>query len=190
MPNRSFHDQTRKDSKRSCLLPLVGLRRAEIDQLEWTAFDWQLEKLHIGVTEHFAVKSQGSIGDVDLDRELMDVFKNFYEERSGSFVVESRVKPRPGSTYAHYRCQRTFKHLSGWLREQGVSGKCPLHALRKEFGSQICDRHGIYAASRALRHSDVGTTALHYLDKRSRTTTGLGVLLSTSADDRHGERSQ
>ena len=38
--------------------------------------------------------------------------------------------------------------------------------------------------------SDVGTTALHYLDKRSRTTTGLGVLLSTSADDRHRERSQ
>ena len=51
---------------------MVGLRRAEIDQLEWTAFDWQLEKLHIGVTEHFAVKSQGSIGDVDLDRELME----------------------------------------------------------------------------------------------------------------------
>ena len=47
------------------LASMVGLRRAEIDQLEWTAFDWQLEKLHIGVTEHFAVKSQGSIGDVD-----------------------------------------------------------------------------------------------------------------------------
>jgi hypothetical protein len=49
---------------------MVGLRRGEIDRLEWTAFDWQLEKLHIGVTEHFAVKSQGSIGDVDLDPEL------------------------------------------------------------------------------------------------------------------------
>ena len=120
----------------------------------------------------------------------MEVFKSFHEERSGSFVVESRVKPRPGSTYAHYRCQRTFKRLSGWLREHGVVGKCPLHALRKEFGSQICDRHGIYAASRALRHSDVGTTALHYLDKRSRTTTGLGVLLSTFRADRRGERSQ
>jgi AcrR family transcriptional regulator len=34
--------------------------------------------------------------------------------------------------------------------------------------------------------SDVGTTALHYLDKRSGTTTGLGVLLSTSADDGYG----
>ena len=104
------------------LASMVGLRRAEIDQLERTALDWQLEKLHIGVTEHFAVKSQGSIGDVDLDRQLMEVFKNFYEERRGSFVVESRVRPRPGGTYAHYRCQRTFKRLhrlasrsrSGW----------------------------------------------------------------------------
>jgi hypothetical protein len=43
-----------------------------------------------------------------------------------------------------------------------VGGKRPLHALRKEFGSQICDKHGIYAASRALRHSDVGATALHF----------------------------
>ena len=107
------------------LASMVGLRRAEIDQLEWTAFDWQLEKLHIGVTEHFAVKSQGSIGDVDLDRELMEVFRNFYEERCGSFVVESRVKPRPGSTYAHYRCQRTFKRLTGWLREHGGCKRVP-----------------------------------------------------------------
>jgi hypothetical protein len=170
------------------LASMVGLRRAEIDRLEWTAFDWQLDKLHIGVTEHFAVKSQGSIGDVDLDPELIALFRNFYKHRTGSFVVESRIKARPGSTYAHYRCQRIFKRLTKWLREHGVDGKCPLHALRKEFGSQICDKHGIFAASRALRHSDVGTTALHYLDKRSRATTGLGALLSTSAESRDVER--
>jgi integrase len=160
---------------------MVGLRRSEIDRLEWTAFGWQLEKLHIGITEHFAVKSQGPIGDVDLDPELLALFKNFYEHRRGSFVVESRIRPRPGSGYAHYRCQRIFKRLTKWLRGHGVGAKCPLRALRKEFGSQICEKHGIYAASRALRHSDVGTTALHYLDKRSRATTGLGALLSASA---------
>jgi len=165
------------------LASMAGLRRAEIDQLEWTAFDWQHERLHIGVTEHFAGKSQGSIGDVDLDRELVTLFKDFYKRRTGSFVIESSVKPRPGSTYPHYRSQRIFKRLTNWLREHGVNGERPLHALRKEFGSQICDRHGIYAASRALRHSDVGTTALHYLDKRSRATTGLGALLSTSAEN-------
>ncbi|MGA8655866.1 MAG: tyrosine-type recombinase/integrase [Chthoniobacterales bacterium] len=172
------------------LASMAGLRRAEIDRLEWTAFDWHLEKLHIGVTEHFAVKSQGSIGDVDLDRELVEVFKNFYDRRTSCFVLESRVKPRPGSTYPHYRSQRIFKRLTTWLRRHGVDGERPLHALRKEFGSQICDRHGIYAASRALRHSDVGTTALHYLDKRSRATTGLAVLLSTYAEDSNREKPQ
>ena len=50
--------------------------------------------------------------------------------------------------------------------------------LQMIIGSVICDRHGIYAASRALRHSDVGVTAAFYVDKRSRATTGLGGLLS------------
>jgi hypothetical protein len=67
---------------------------------------------------------------------------------------------------------------------------CVFYAMPKEFGSQICDRHGIYAVSRALRHSDVGTTALDYLDKSSRATTCLGAaLLSMSAERRVG-RSQ
>ena len=93
------------------------------------------------------------------------------------------MKPRPGSTYPHYHSQRIVKYLTNWLRKHGVNGERPLHALRKEFGSQICDQHGIYAASRALCHSDVGTTALHYLDKRSRATTGLRALLSTTAEN-------
>lgn len=57
---------------------MVGLRRAEIDWLELTAFDRRLEKIPIGVTEHFAVKSKGSIGDLDVDRELIQLFRNFY----------------------------------------------------------------------------------------------------------------
>ena len=40
------------------LASMVGLRRAEIDQLEGTASDWQLEKLHIGVTENFRSKAR------------------------------------------------------------------------------------------------------------------------------------
>jgi hypothetical protein len=64
------------------------------------------------------------------------------------------------------------------LRTHGLAGtRKPLHTLRKEFGSQICDRHGIYAASRALRHADIKVTAGFYLDKRSIATTGLGALL-------------
>ena len=49
---------------------------------------------------------------------------------------------------------------------------------RPRLGSQVCDRHGIYAASRALRHASVAVTAGHYVDKKSKVTSGLGAALS------------
>jgi hypothetical protein len=56
-----------------------------------------------------------------------------------------------------------------------------LHELRKEFGSQLADKHGIYVASRMLRHSDIAITASHYLDKKSRKTVGLGQMLKQNS---------
>ena len=156
---------------------LCGLRRSEIDRLQWGAFDWDKAKLHIEVTEHLAVKSQDSVGDVDLDPELCEVFKSFYDQRSSAFVVESDLVLKVGATWFNYRCDNIFDRLNVWLRKHGVRSQRPLHALRKEFGSQVCDRFGLYAASRALRHSDVAITSQHYLDKRSPATTGLGALL-------------
>jgi hypothetical protein len=50
--------------------------------------------------------------------------------------------------------------------------------LRKEFGSQVCAKYGIYAASRMLRHADIRVTAEHYLDAKKRTPIGLGNLLA------------
>jgi hypothetical protein len=58
-----------------------------------------------------------------------------------------------------------------------VTTKTPLHSLRKEFGSRVAAEHGIYAASRLLRHADITTTAQYYLDKKKRVTSGLGRLL-------------
>jgi len=43
---------------------------------------------------------------------------------------------------------------------------------------EVCDRHGIYAASRAPGHGSVAVTAAHYLDKKSRVTRGLGAAFS------------
>jgi integrase len=154
-----------------------GLRRGEIDRLEWSAFDWADQKLHIEITEHLALKSGDSVGAVDLDPQVTKIFGAFHSQSTGSFVIESPRSSRVGTTYLAYRCGHIFKRLSGWLKGQGVPAAKPLHTLRKEYGSQICDRHGIFMASRALRHSDVSVTAAHYVDKRSRATTGLGSLL-------------
>jgi hypothetical protein len=66
------------------------------------------------------------------------------------------------------------------LRAHGVRSIRPLHTLRKEFGSQINQTHGIHAASRALRHAEIGITSAIYVDNRVRTTSGLGYLLGES----------
>lgn len=54
----------------------------------------------------------------------------------------------------------------------------PLHVLRKVFGSAVCDLYGLHAASAALRHADIQTTASYYLDRRVRVTTELDSVLS------------
>jgi integrase len=155
----------------------TGARRGEVDKLEWSAFDWAKQKLHIDVTTQLALKSTDSAGEIDLDPQVAEIFKAFYSVSTSSFVIESVRSSHVGTTYLSYRCGHIFKRLSGWLKTQGVRDAKPLHVLRKEYGSQICAAHGIYAASLALRHSDVAVTVAHYTDKRSRATTGLGGFL-------------
>jgi integrase len=93
-------------------------------------------------------------------------------------VIEADAEPRSATTYAHYRALADFDALTAWLRAKGVTAIKPLHELRKEFGSQLCAKYGIYAASRMLRHADIRVTAQHYLDTKERTPIGLGNLLA------------
>jgi integrase len=161
---------------------MAGLRRNEIDKLEWQAFDWGKGVISIRATSHFAPKSEDSTGDVEVDPEVMELFRGYSARKTSDFVIESAVSVRPQGTYAHYRCQKDFDALGKWLRDHGVDANRPLHTLRKEFGSQVCAKHGIYAASHALRHADIAITSQHYLDKRQRATVGLGGLLSPPAN--------
>ena len=155
------------------LAGLVGLRRNEVDKLEWSSFLWGENIIRLQTTEHFQPKTEESLADVDVDADLMDLFKQFHEKAVSVFVVESPVAPRLNATYAHYRCDVVFKHLTIWLKKAGVPGLTPLHTLRKEFGSLMCTRYGIYAASRALRHRDIQITSQHYLDTKTRLVPGL-----------------
>jgi integrase len=161
------------------LATMAGLRRNEIDKLEWRAFHWDRRFIRIEATPYFQPKSEDSVGDVEVDPELLRVFRGFKARASGEFVIESDVDARVGTTYSHYRCQKHFEALTEWLRAKRVPGNKPLHTLRKEFGSQICNKFGIYLASQALRHADIAITSQHYLDKKRRVTLGLGNLLKT-----------
>jgi len=169
------------------LAVMVGLRRLEIDLLEWSSFKWQTGVIRIEPTRHFHPKSEDSIGDVAVDPELMEIFRGYQACATSEFVIESSREPKD-VIYSYYRCHHALVRLNQWLRKNGVKGNKPLHILRKEYGSQINAIHGIHAASRALRHADIRVTNEYYTDSRARVTPGMGHLLKDD-DSRDGDES-
>lgn len=160
-----------------CLGLLCGLRKREIDLLEWSQVDFSKGKIRIERTEHFEPKSEESVGEVDLDAELVALLRGWSASATGPFVIESRRKPKHQNSRSNYRCGYLFKELYAWLRAQGVTARKPLHELRKELGAILANSHGIFAAKSMLRHSHISTTAAYYADKKGRIVSGLGSLL-------------
>jgi integrase len=159
----------------------AGLRRIEIDRLEWSAFRWEQNVIRIEPTEHFDVKTEHSIGDVQLDPELLSVFRGYAARARSGFVIEvggGADLPGVRSFADHYRAKAVFERLSVWLRAHGVTARKPIHELRKEFGSMINRRHGLSAARDMLRHGDIAITAACYIDRPRKATSGLGPLLT------------
>ncbi len=163
----------------------AGLRRIEIDRLEWSAFRWAENVIRIEPTEHFDVKTEHSIGDVSIDAELMSIMHGYFARARSNFVIESRNLPRKRATFENYRAQIVFDRLTAWLRSKGVSAQKPIHELRKESGSMVNRAHGLTAAKDFLRHADIAITAAHYIDRPRQATSGLGALLAT---DRKGKK--
>jgi integrase len=161
-----------------------GLRKNEIDKLEWSRFNWTAGTVNIGPTAFFQTKSDDSTRSVWIPPQMLEAFRGYRARATGRFVIESAVRPIVGANWGHYRCQAIFKRLIGWLRSKGVAGEKPLHALRKEFGSLIAQQFGIYAAQQALGHADITTTAAHYLEAKEKPMIGLGHLLPTPRDQK------
>lgn len=122
---------------------------------------------------------------VDVDEEVLAELREILKPDASTFVLLSKRDPRPNRTGQYYRCEQTFDRLTEWLRGQGVTSQKPIHELRKEFGSLVNQKHGIYAASRALRHSDITTSVRHYVASRGRVTAGMGHLLKTRPHRRY-----
>jgi integrase len=54
---------------------MAGLRRHEIDLLQWRAFLFDEGAIRIETTEHFRPKSHSSEGAIHVDAELLDIFR-------------------------------------------------------------------------------------------------------------------
>src|SRR6266550_4750858 len=111
----------REQLKIFLLAVMAGLRRNEIDKLEWPSFRWAQNVIRIEATQYLQPKSETSAGDVEVDPELMEVFRRYKARAKGSFVIESSVAPRMHATYSHYRCERDFTALTAWLHAHGVT---------------------------------------------------------------------
>ncbi|MGH7866387.1 MAG: tyrosine-type recombinase/integrase, partial [Candidatus Dormibacteraceae bacterium] len=158
----------------------AGLRRDEIDKLQWKQVQWDRNSIRVETTEHGSTKSSESEADVDVDPGLLEILKSHIPKpgQGSPFVIRSSVKPRPQSVRNHhYRCNRHFKELVEWLHGKGITARNALHALRKEFGSLICAQAGIFEASAALRHSSINLTREYYIDKKKRTFLPITALL-------------
>ena len=163
----------------------AGLRAGEIDSLLWQQIDLDASTVTIEATKYFHPKSEDSTGVVEIDRGVAEILRGYRARAESEFVLESDRPPRPEAKYYYRRAKPAFDFLTTWLRSKGVEAKKPLHELRKEFGSIICQQAGVYAASRALRHADVSVTASHYLDRKERVTVGIGKILEATDKDLH-----
>ena len=161
--------KSKREQYKILLLALVGgLRREEIDVLLWEQVDLKNGKIHVRANKYYSLKTENSERMIDLPDAVIELLRTWRKETKGEFVIWSLTDPRPNTHYHHYRCNRHVQKLNLWLREHGVENKNPLHSLRKEYGSLICDQAGIYAASMALGHSDIRTTQASYLDSKKK----------------------
>lgn len=154
------------------VLALVfGLRRAEIDNLLWQAFDFAGASLRVEASEFHELKSEDSAGAIDLDSDSVALFRGYRAKAPVDvFVIRSPLAPVKNPKPGRYRCNPIFKRVLAWLRANGVNGTKPLHTLRKEIGSIIASEQGIFEASRYLRHADIHITSAIYADKKKAVT--------------------
>jgi integrase len=156
----------------------AGLRKGEIDTLAWHQIDFERGLIRIENTDTASLKSADSRGEVPIDASVVELLRGFRARATGAFVIEGGDNVAgPRAWGRNYRAQSVFDRVTAWLRKHGVTAKKPLHELRKELGALITAEHGIYAASRVLRHADLSTTAAHYTDLKTRPTIPVGEWL-------------
>jgi integrase len=143
----------------------AGLRKGEIDSLQWHQVDFTRQLIRVESTEAASLKTADSRDEVAVSENTIAILRGFHAKRKGAFVIEAEgAQSGPKKWGQHYRAGAVFDKLNAWLRKHGVTARKPLHELRKELGALVTAEHGIYAASRVLRHADVSTTARHYSD--------------------------
>ena len=163
---RDAKDQLSVDGYRTLVLALqFGLRRAEMDRLQWQHVDLVTGQLSVEGTEAGATKTGASARVLDVSPGMIAVLAEWKEGAIGDYVVAPLAALRP-KRWSSYRADVAFEEVLGWLRGRGWDSAQPLHQLRKEFGSMVSMNFGVFEASEALGHSDVRVTAALYVSAK------------------------
>ena len=127
---------------------MTGLRRSELDRLQWGHIDFARDTLMVQSTADGTVKGTGSTRQVGLPEDLTATLEAW--KKAATWL---RTKFLPGEHH-------------------------PLHTLRKEYGSLIAQHAGIHAAADLLGHCDIRTASEYYVVRKTRAFTGLQVAQS------------
>jgi len=159
------------------LAAFAGLRRREIDLLEWPSIDFKNEMIQLRITDYYHPKTADSLRPIPLrDRSVLDWFKarKRVQDATDGFVIVPDAPYTKDQKLDYYRCEELFERLTRWLRTHGIKDVRPLHALRKEAGSDIVKRAGLISGAAFLRHKSPTVTAMHYSDYRITETPNFG----------------
>ncbi|AHF89907.1 integrase [Opitutaceae bacterium TAV5] len=160
----------------------AGMRRNEIDKLPWSHVDLPSGTVTVAPTKYSRLKSDSSVGKIQLEPRFAEKLREHAAENRGEFVLPSVVPARQDSPLRHYRCMKDFTALCAWLKTKGITRSVNrIHTLRKEFGSHIAQRRGIFAASSGLRHSTIGVTRKFYVSSKIDPTSFFATETATAA---------
>jgi integrase len=151
----------------------AGFRRGEIDTLQWSQVDFEKNCIWAETTDVHQLKAN-SHGEVPVDPHIIALLREWKMESTTTFVLNGG-EPKPDAKKTVYRANRFHKENIAWLRTKGITSNRPIHSLRKEYGSIINAQAGIHAASRLLRHKNIGLTSAVYTDSRNKVTAGIGL---------------
>lgn len=155
----------------------AGLRRSEVDGLQWQAVMPARGIIRVQTTAQRRAKSAESEGDVVCDAGLFAELEKTRRPGSTLYVIEPDTEhPRTRAAQV-YRAKATFDRVTTWLRAHGVLSGKPLHTLRKEFGSLVADAGDIHQAMLQLRHAQISTTEAFYADRRNRAAIPVAAIL-------------
>lgn len=166
----------------------AGLRGNEIDKLMWTQVNLEGRVISIHTTHCFTAKTTSSNAEVPIEAEVAEElrwYRNQFDGKPEFVICPGTPVPTDTTGPERRRLNAPFTLLCDWMRNYEANGvkpladtQKPIHELRKEAGSVVMRNGDIYKASLFLRHSDIQTTVRHYADTRSKTTVGLGSLLT------------